>query len=61
MLGKSFGQNASPLVLGSQIADEKVLQLDLFPEKMVVNFNMFCPGVKDQIGSELRSTNVITP
>ena len=61
MLGKSFGQNVSRLVLGSQIADEKVLLLDLFPDKMVVNFNMFCPGVKDRIGGEVRSTNVITP
>ena len=61
MLGKSFGQNVSRLVLGSQIADEKVLLLDLFPDKMVANFNMFCPGVKDRIGGKVHSTNVITP
>ena len=41
MLGKSFGQNVRRLIFGSQIADEKVLQFELFPNKMVVNFNMF--------------------
>ena len=60
MLGKRFGKNIRCLILCSQIADVKILYFDLFSDEMIVNFNVFHPGMKNRIGGEISRTNVIT-
>ena len=60
MLGKSFGKNVCHLIFDSQIVDAKILQFNLFPDEMIVNFNVLRLGVKDRIGCEISCTNVIT-
>jgi hypothetical protein len=31
------------------------------PNEVIINFNMFCVAIKDGIGREVCSTNIITP
>ena len=56
-----FGEDISSLILGRQISDAQVSQLDLFLHEVIVNFHVFRSGMKDRVSSEVSCTNIITP
>ena len=47
ILGKCFGENIRRMILGSQIANAKIVHFYLFPKEMLVYFNVFSSGMKN--------------
>jgi hypothetical protein len=61
MRWKALGEDVSKLVKCRDKLDSKVLAKHPFSNKMEVHFNVFCSSMKDWVGSNGKSRNVITP
>ena len=60
LFGKRFCKDISNLMRRRYISSCEGTNSYLFSDKVIVNFNVFCSGVKDRINGHVESTFVIT-
>jgi hypothetical protein len=58
---KWFGKAISYLILGGDELDIKTVVGNTLTNKMIINLNMFSPGMKHWIYRQECSTQIITP
>ena len=58
---KRFGKNISKLILRGDESNHNFLFSDAVTNKVIINFNMFSASMKDRVGRQVGSTQIITP
>ena len=58
--GESFSQDISNLVFKWKKSNINSFLQDLFTNKMIINFHMFSPRMKNRICSQISSVEIIT-
>ena len=61
MRNQRFGEDVSDLILSGAIPYSKTPSSNTIPNKVKVNFDVFCTGMKGRICSEVGGSNVVTP
>lgn len=59
--GKALGEHVGELIISSYIFNLKVPTKHTILNEVVVHFNMLRPGMKDRIGGNCKSKNIMTP
>ena len=61
MRNQRFGEDVSNLILSGAISYIKTSSSNTVSNKVKVNFEVFCTGMKGRICSEVGGSNVVTP
>ena len=61
MRNQRFGEDVSNLILTGAIPYSKTSSSNTVSNKVKVNFDVFCTGMKGRICSEVGGSNVVTP